>query len=133
MKLLIKSVVVALALLGVVLGLFRYIEYTENPRSSFSSIAEMEASGLVEAGWLPEYLPPSAFQIEERHNIDTNEVWASFRYEVNDVQSVEAVCEIIAENNRGCKYLCPPLDSRTSTIILGDDGNGYYRSYYSDI
>ena len=72
MKLLVKSVILALALLGIVLGGFRYMDYLENPKSSFSSIAEMKASGLVDAGWLPGYLPRTASQIEERHNIDTN-------------------------------------------------------------
>ena len=64
--------------------------YMENPKSSFPSIAELEASGLVVAGWLPGYLPRSAYQIEERHNIDTNVVWASFRYKVGDIESVES-------------------------------------------
>jgi hypothetical protein len=105
------------------------MEYMENPKSRFSSIAEMEASGLVETGWLPGYLPRSAFQIEERHNIDTNEVWASFRFKIGDVDSVESKCEKIAENDRGKKYLCPPLDTRTTTIILSNDGVGYYKSY----
>lgn len=133
MKHLVKSVILALALLGVVLGGVRYMEYIENPKSSFPSIAEMEASGLVDAGWLPGYLPSSASQIEERHNIDTNEVWASFRYTVGDVKSVESECEKIAENDRGKKYLCPPVDTRTITIILGNDGNGYYQSNYNGI
>jgi len=133
MKILVKSVIIALALLGVVLGGVRYMEYMENPKSSFPSISEMEASGLVDAGWLPGYLPSSASQIEERHNIDTNEVWASFRYTIGDVKSVEAECEKIAENDRGRKYLCPPVDIRTTTIILGNDGNGYYQSNYNGI
>ena len=133
MKLLVKSVILALALLGIVLGGFRYMDYLENPKSSFSSIAEMKASGLVDAGWLPGYLPRTASQIEERHNIDTNEVWASFRYAVGDVQSVETACEKIVENDRGKKYLCPPVDTRTTTIVLGNDGSGYYQSNYNGI
>ena len=133
MKPLVKSVILALALLGFVLGGFLYLAYMENPKSSFPSIAELEASGLVDAGWLPGYLPRSANQIEERHNIDTNEVWASFRYKVGDVQTVESMCEKIAENDRGKKYLCPPLDTRTTTIILRSDGSGYYNSYDNGI
>lgn len=121
------------ALLGVALGALRYMDFAENPRSSFASFAEMEAAKMIESGWLPEFLPKSATDIEESHNIDTNRVWASFKYQVGDLQSVEGACKKVAENNRGKKYLCPPLDTRTSTIILGSDGAGYYLSYENGI
>lgn len=121
------------ALLGVALGALRYMDFAENPRSSFASFAEMEAAKMIESGWLPEFLPKSATDIEESHNIDTNRVWASFKYQAGDLQSVEGACKKVAENNRGKKYLCPPLDTRTSTIILGSDGAGYYLSYENGI
>lgn len=133
MKSLAKFLVGALALMGIVLGGIQYLKYMENPKSKFSSITEMEASGIVDAGWLPGYLPQTANQIEERHNIDTNEVWISFRYMAGDEKSVESECEKIVENDKGKKYLCPPLNERTTTIILRSDGTGYYRSHYNGI
>ena len=133
MRAIVVTLTLILALLGVVLGALRYMDYTENPRSSFASFAEMKTAGMVASGWLPEFLPESATHIEESHNIDTNRVWASFKYRVDDLQSVERACKKIAENNRGKKYLCPPLDTRTSTIILGSDGAGYYLSYENGI
>ena len=133
MRAIVVTITLILALLGVVLGALRYMDYAENPRSSFASLAEMEAAGMVASGWLPEFLPESATHIEESHNVDTNRVWASFKYRVGDLQSVEGACKKVAENNRGKKYLCPPLDTRTSTIILGSDGAGYYLSYENGI
>jgi hypothetical protein len=127
------TITLIFALLGVALSALRYMDFTENPRSSFVSFAEMEAAGMIAAGWLPEFLPKSATHIEESHNIDTNRVWASFKYRVGDLQSIEASCKKIAENNLGKKYLCPPLDTRTSTVILGNDGAGYYLSYENGI
>lgn len=126
-------VTLILAFLGVVLGALRYLDYTENPRSSFTSFAEMEAAGMIAAGWLPKFLPRSATHIEESHHIDTNTVWASFKYQVGDLQAVEGACEKIVENKQGKKYLCPPLDTRTSTIILDNNGTGYYLSYENGI
>lgn len=122
-----------LAALGVVLAAIRYMEYTENPKSAFESYEEMERSGLIARGWLPQYLPPSATDIEESHNLDTNRVWAAFRYQVGDLDSVESGCNRIAENDLGKKYLCPPYDTRTSTLVLRNDGEGYYLSYENGI
>jgi hypothetical protein len=110
-----------------------YIDYTANPGSTFASYAEIERSGLMAAGWLPQYLPPSATDIEERHNLDTNGVWARFRYEAGDLESVESNCNRIAGNDRGKKFLCPPFDARTSTIVLRNDGTGDFISYENGI
>jgi hypothetical protein len=121
------------AALGVVLAALRYMEYTENPKSAFESYEEMERSGLIAAGWLPQYLPSSATNIEESHNIDTNRVWAAFRYQVGDLDSVESACNRIAENDLGKKFLCPPFGKRTSTLVLRNNGEGYYLSYENGI
>jgi hypothetical protein len=118
-----------LAFVGVALSTLFYLDYLERPRSYFSTFAEMEGAGMLAAGWLPEFLPRSAVEIQEGHDVDTNEVWASFKYQVGDNGAVEAACEVIASNDRAAKYLCPPLDARTSIVILGRDGTAHYFSY----
>jgi len=122
-----------LAVLGVILTALRYMEYTENPKYTFGSYKEIERSGLIARGWLPHYLPPSVTDIKESHNLDTNRVWAAFRYRVGDLDSVESSCNLIAENNLGKKFLCPPFDTRTSTLVLSNDGEGYYLSHKNGI
>ena len=133
MKSLTLVIALTLAILGVVLAALRYMEYTENPKSTFGSYEEIERSGLIARGWLPHYLPPTATDIEESHNLDTNRAWAAFRYQVGDLDAVETACNRIAENDLGKKYLCPPFDSRTSTLVLRNDGEGYYLSYENGI
>jgi hypothetical protein len=122
-----------LAALGIVLAVLRYMEYTENPKSAFESYEELERSGLIARGWLPQYLPPSATNIKESHNLDTNRVWATFRYQLGDLSSVESACNRIAESDLGKKFLCPPFGTRTSTVVLRNDGEGYYLSYENGI
>lgn len=46
----------------------------------FRDLSEARAAGAVERGWVPGLLPKSAFQIRERHDLDTNEVWGAFRF-----------------------------------------------------
>lgn len=109
-------------------GLF-LLDRLEKPRSYFATFAEMEAAGMMSRGWLPAFLPRSASEIQEGHDIDTNLVWAAFNYQPGDVEAVEAACRMIASNERGWKYSCPPFDSRTSTLVLRRDVTASYRSY----
>ena len=133
MKSLTLVIALPLAILGVVLAALLYMEYTENPKSMFGSYEEIERSGLIARGWLPHYLRPTATDIEESHNLDANRVWATFSYRVGDLDAVETACKRIAENDLGKKYLCPPFDSRTLTLVLRNDGEGYYLSYENGI
>lgn len=103
----------------------------ENTRSHYASYKEL--GGAIEAGWLPGYFPRSAIDIQEGHNIDTNRVWASFKYEVSDIPSLREVCKVLAENESGLKLLCPPFDKRTSTFVLKKNGTGHYLSYENGI
>ncbi|MDH3280515.1 MAG: hypothetical protein OEQ18_05240 [Gammaproteobacteria bacterium] len=133
MKFFVIVITLPLALLGLVLTALQYMEYNENISVKFASYREMGRSGLIERGWFPQYLPRSAAEIEASHNLDTNRVWAAFRYRVGDWDSVESTCNRIAESDLGKKYLCPPFDVRTSTLILRNDGGGYYLSYENGI
>ena len=114
---------IPLALIGVLLVSWQYFE---NPMSRFQTYEEMVASGLVERGWIPPYLPVSAFDIQERHNIDTNRVDMIFRFDPSDIAKPEEECKLVYSDQRGRKYFCPPFDSGTSVLLLGEDGRGYY-------
>jgi hypothetical protein len=51
-----------------VIGGLGVMKSTENPSSSFKVYADMDSSGLIEAGRIPNYLPGSAYEIDETHN-----------------------------------------------------------------
>jgi hypothetical protein len=129
MRTLIVSTVLLLALAT---GGLWYMERMENPRSSFATFEEMEAAGLVARGWLPEFLPHSATDINETHDIDTNRVRASFKYDVADVQSVEKSCERVSHDERGSSYLCRSVPAGSASLFLGRDGTAYYYSSPAD-
>lgn len=42
------------------------------------SYEEAKAQGQLERGWLPSCLPPTARDIQEAHDLDTNDQWISF-------------------------------------------------------
>ena len=133
MKNLALFVSIPLAIVGIVLAAITSMYIFENRGSEFANFEELESAGLIARGWLPAYFPKSATEIHEGHNIDNNRVWATFKYEKSDVKSIEEVCQRIAESDAGLKFLCPPFDSRTSTIVLRHDGEAYYNSFESPI
>jgi hypothetical protein len=117
----------ALALVGAfALGLFGLAHF-ENPSSHFRTYQEMKASGLIERGWVPEQLPRSAIGIEESHDIDTNQGWASFKYKTGDTGAADTGCQLLHQTKEGRKYLCPPFARQTSILVLKADGTGFVR------
>ena len=53
------------------------------------------SAGAVERGWIPAFLPPSAKEINEKHNLDTNEVWLRFSMDPGERDSIEKSCQRI--------------------------------------
>lgn len=50
-------------------------DYLEVKRTEFSSFNEVEKSGYLKKGWIPADFPRNTLNIEETHNLDSNEVW----------------------------------------------------------
>ncbi len=55
---------------------------------------KFEYSPIVR-GWIPEYLPEEAVNIQERHNLDSNEGWGKFSFNEIDLLRVESDWERI--------------------------------------
>lgn len=108
-----------------VIALILYIEETSHPRSEFANYQQLSESGLIAEGWLPEYFPQSAYDIVEEHDLDTKNVWATFKY-VPPASSPANKCRLIQHTESASKYFCPPYKSGTSILILRADGTGFY-------
>lgn len=52
-------------------------------------------AGAIERGWIPSSLPPSAMDIRECHNLDTNQVWLRFSQDPSDLGSFTKSCRRI--------------------------------------
>lgn len=113
------------------LALLGSCQILENTRATYDNYDALV--GVIDAGWLPEYFPRSATEIVEGHNIDTNRVWASFKYEAKDIPKLRELCKVIFENESGIKLVCPPYEQRTSFFALRKDGTGHYLSFYDGI
>lgn len=52
----------------------------EDFETSYRTYHDAVADGAIARGWLPAWLPPTATDIVEWHNLDTNATFASFNY-----------------------------------------------------
>jgi hypothetical protein len=104
--------------------------YFEIQRTFYASYEEAKKSGAFERGWLPEYLPRSAKNIHEEHNLDTNQGWAEFEFDVKDIAKIESQCQLSEKNQNEQKFSCRETDKTTVAFVLQLDGKGHYTLSY---
>lgn len=82
------------------LGATALMRYLENPSVHFTNYDELKDSGIIESGWVPNYLPLSSYDINETHNLDTNVVRIDFQFVPGDHERARQSCirEIEVEN-----------------------------------
>ena len=119
---------IALVLIGSVLGLLAFCEHQENPTSYFSDYSKAKASGIMDRGWIPTYIPKSSTDIRETHNIDTNIVKMTFKYLVGDTKDIEKNCTAKKISENILQYECVYFESDVF-IELRSDGSGRLESH----
>lgn len=56
--------------------------------ASYPTFAEAIADGAVERGWIHDFVPVSATDIQESHNLDSNRQWLTFRFDAADLSTI---------------------------------------------
>ena len=56
----------------------------ETVTASYPTYADAERAGAVARGWIPSFVPRSATEIREVHDLDTNQQWLRFRVPQGD-------------------------------------------------
>jgi hypothetical protein len=68
-------------------------EQMETFETTYPDAASAIKAGAVGEGkWVPKFLPSSATNIRETHNMDTNELWLSFHFQPTDYASFGQAC-----------------------------------------
>ena len=128
--LLIKVIATVLVLAaGTALALYM-LHRLENPQHQFATYQQMQDSGLIQAGWMPDVLPASAFNISHTHNTSTRAVRIAFQYAPGDTERSRTACDktdAAAGHDAGIEALV--LRCRYGMLVLQDDGQGRYLSH----
>jgi hypothetical protein len=70
--------------------------FWERVESSYSSLGEAQRSGAIDKGWIPAWLPPSATDIRELHDIDTNESMLVFASDATHDWELPGDCQPVS-------------------------------------
>jgi hypothetical protein len=119
---------IAAVLIVIVVGGLGVMKSTENLSSSFKVYADMDSSGLIEAGRIPNYLPRSAYEIDETHNIESKIVKIYFRYKPGDTQIARSSCRTETNIGDGILFVC-----EEGTLKLLNDGKVYFTNAPNDV
>ena len=72
--------------------LFALAACTETFDSEYKDLAAVKRDGAIQRGLIPSWLPSSAYQIKETHNIDTNKSILAWKYEKGEIWQVPKSC-----------------------------------------
>jgi len=100
----------------------------ERPKSEFADYTEAKASGLMDRGWIPTFIPKSATDLREQHDLDTNWVKMSFNYSPGDIENNRNSCESEQAIENGIEFKCVYYASNVSIKLYNDGKAKLYSS-----
>lgn len=62
--------------------------------SHYNTFDEAKKSGEIERGWLPDFLPPSATDIQEIHHIEIDRIRVEFSFSKYDLSFLKSFSEV---------------------------------------
>lgn len=101
--------IVAVILAGVLPGCG---EYESN---KFANYTEASESGIFERGWIPEFIPRSAYDIKEQHRVDDDNIDVEFMFNPGDIGVFDSACVLLEE----ITYLCDNSGNPVKIIVTG--------------
>ncbi len=60
--------------------------------ASYADYRAVEANGAIGRGWIPAFLPESATDVREKHNLDTNTKLVRFDFDAGDLETLTQAC-----------------------------------------
>ena len=82
-----KKIILGMLLIaGVIYLIFSYL-FLDIQINKYADVETVKEKHMIEKGWIPSILPLTAYEITETHNIDTHEIFGSFKYKEEDETS----------------------------------------------
>ena len=60
---------------------------------AYATLAEAQAAGAVDRGWLPRGLPPGTYELRIAHDLDSNRRWGLFNFPAGEGETLRALIE----------------------------------------
>ena len=105
----------------------------ETVTASYATYSDAEQAGAVARGWIPAFVPHSATEIREAHELDTNRQWVRFRVPPGDTSvavggtlvSLTEARQTVPKPPRAVTPWLPEL--RDPPLLTPRSGIGVYR------
>lgn len=91
--------------------------------SRYETYDEASRGDGASRGWLPTFLPMSAREIREIHNLDSAEVWLSFEFQEQDRAQLARSCRAVSVTEV-CIPRTPPNVTWWPKTLASESGNG---------
>lgn len=69
--------------------------FDETYSSTYQNYEQAFAHGAIQRGWIPHFLPASATNIFEKHDLDTNETIAKFNFDITKSTDLVQSCQMV--------------------------------------
>lgn len=97
--------------------------FNDKQKARLENYNALIESGLIEKGWLPDFLPKSIRNVSEEHDLDSNIVSATFIIDIGDMGSFDKACKRAYALDEQIVYECDYQDSEL-IIKISKDGSG---------
>jgi hypothetical protein len=71
----------------------------ERRETSYADLATAEQAGAIRQGWVPNWVPRSARDIRELHDLDTNQSMLSFYYDPGERLAIPSSCSPVRQSD----------------------------------
>ena len=123
-----KILVILFTVIAILVGgvwLLRYLfNYLETYESHFETYQQLKESELIGKGWVPSFIPRSAYDIHERHKVDVGRVNVRFRFRPGDTKEIEATCTKVKTDDTNTQHYRCKHGNDMVVVRLGADGRG---------
>ena len=117
-------VAILVGIAAILVGAVWLMEYQETFESHFETYKQLEESELIDKGWVPSFIPRSAYDIHERHKVDVGRVNVKFRFRPGDTKEIEASCTKLKTDDTDTQYYrCKHVNDMV-VVRLRADGTG---------
>lgn len=102
-----KIVAILFAVLAILVVAVWLIGSSETYESHFDTYQQLKESELTDKGWVPSFIPRSAYDIHEKHRVDVARVNVRFKFCPADTKEIEASCTVVSNGDtKTQKYRC---------------------------
>jgi hypothetical protein len=94
-----KKIILAILLFFVAVYFMLNAYFDDIQINKYDNLQQVKEDQAIQKGWVPALLPPSAYNIEETHDIDTNQLFGRFYYKEVDEKVLMTQLSEFPEDN----------------------------------